>query len=121
GTWTLGKAQVKVMFRDKIEVHAGLIGEFQRLQMVCIHVRVRTFRFVVLLHVVKDSELHLPYSLFVGEISFWISSNKELSYIFSNPGFLTSAIPSPRNSKIADRPLSETQGMRWAYSFTFSL
>src|SRR5262249_19485606 len=27
-------------------------------------VRVGAFRFVVLLHVIKDSELHLPYSLF---------------------------------------------------------
>jgi hypothetical protein len=47
-----------VMFGDEVKIHAGLIGEFQNVEMIFIQVNVRSRRLVVLLHVVEESEFH---------------------------------------------------------------
>jgi hypothetical protein len=51
------------MFGDKIKIHPGSIGELQNIEMTFVEINVGERRMIVLLHVIKESELH-EWSLF---------------------------------------------------------
>ena len=46
----------------KVEIHPGLVDELDDLQMMRIEIRIREFRAVVFLHVIKDANLHDRHS-----------------------------------------------------------
>ena len=46
------------MFSDKVKIHAGLVGEFQHLQMIAIQVDIAARRVIMLLHMVEQAEFH---------------------------------------------------------------